>query len=199
MINLNLLPPEIKQKITDAKKSANMVSWCLVIVLVFLFLGFVLYSVKNMLLAPNLDNVKQNIADATQKMASFSDLEKDALFLNERANIATQIETSRASWSQIIQELANSVPTNVQFSSLSADTAKSPNFVLQGKTITEREIISFKDKLEESNFFKNVAFKSSTTSGGAEETKNLTFSLEFDLEKLSISTNQKSEGTQEVK
>jgi Tfp pilus assembly protein PilN len=199
MINLNLLPPEIKQKIVEAKKSANTVSWCLVCVLVLLFLGFVLYSVKTMLLAPNLENIKQNIADATQKMSSFSDLEKEALFLNERATIAEKIESSRANWSQIVQELANSVPTNVQFTNLSADVTKSPNFILQGKTLTERDIISFKDKLDESNFFKNVNFKSSTASAGSEESKNITFSLDFDLEKLSISTNQKSQGAQEVK
>jgi hypothetical protein len=71
------------------------------------------------------------------------------------------------------------------------DTAKTPNFVLQGNTTSEREAIKFRDKLESSGFFKDVAFKSSTISGGTSGTaaptpaaQSLTFTLEFNAEAL---------------
>ena len=184
MININLLPTEIKTKISQAKKSADVFSICLVVVFLVVVCGLLLNSLKYMLLQPELDNLKAQVTKATSELKSFDELEKQALFLNDRAALAQKIEAQRPLWSQIIKELNNSVPQTVQFSGLTADVSKSPNFVLTGQTDSEREIIKFKDKLSTSKLFKNVAFKSSAIAPAADpkETSNkIDFSLEFDL------------------
>ena len=70
---------------------------------------------------------------------------------------------------------------------LTAKSSKTPNFILQGNTTTEREIIKFKEKLEASSFFKDVTFKSSNLTAGEKDTPGkLQFALEFNLENKKV-------------
>ena len=191
MININLLPPESKLKIKQAKQSANVFSICLVVIIVFAVSSFIISEVNKSLLNPELDTLKSQITGENSKTDTYTALEQKALFINERSQLATQINNQKPYWSQIIQELINSVPINVQFVSLTADISKAPNFVLQGNTVSERDAIKFKEKLEASKFFKDVAFKSSTNVPGATGAdQKLNFSLEFNLESKSLSTSQ---------
>lgn len=191
MINMNLLPPEIKAKNSKGKQSANVFSICLVILVVVLVLGAVEASLKTNLLQPQLDTSQAEISKATTDLSGFEKQQQQALFIVDRAETTNKILLGSTAWSSVIQDLANSVPVEVQFVSLTADTEKTPNFVLQGTTNTERDAIKFKDKLESSTIFKDVSFKSSTTSAGTTTTdpnapatpSKLNFSLEFNLEK----------------
>lgn len=191
MINMNLLPPEIKAKNQKGKQSANVFSICLVVLVVILVLGIVESSLKTNLLQPQLDTSQAEMTKATTDLAGFKKQQEQALFIADRAETTTKILSTQTVWASVIQDLANSVPIEVQFVSLTADTEKTPNFVLQGTTNTERDAIKFKDKLESSTLFKDVAFKSSTTSAGTTSTdpnvpatpSKLNFSLEFNLEK----------------
>lgn len=191
MVNINLVPQEIKAKIAQARKSANVFSICLVIVFLLVILGILSLAANAMVLEPNLTTVKDEIQKNTTALQSFASLENKALFLNERAKIASEIEQKRPLWSQIIQDLINSVPQEVQLASVTTDAAKTPNFVLEGYAKTERDIISFKDKLEKSDFFKNVAFKSSSAENQPAAEKKVNFSLEFDLEKYFLNEVKK--------
>lgn len=201
MININLLPPEIKLKLKQAQKSADVFSICLVIIVIFAVAGFLLKALDRMLLAPNLAATKNNIQKARSQLNSFGELEDQAVFLNERAELATKIEEKRAVWSQITQELINSVPQEVQFTNLNVNQDKTPNFVLQGKTNSERDIIKFKEKLDNSAFFKNVAFKSSSTEESTDQSKQtkIRFTLEFDLEKYAVAAKTAPSAQREVK
>lgn len=202
MVNINLVPENVKGKIAQAKFSANIFSICLVGVILLGVLGVLAKSANTMLLQPNLEAVKADITKNKSDLTAFADLENKALFLNDRAKVATEAEQKRPVWSEIIQDLINSVPQQIQFVSLTVDVNKSPNFILDGSADNEQDIISFKDKLENSDFFKNVAFKSSTTQTQSATTqtttptdqtaqvaqKKMSFSLEFDLEKYFITT-----------
>ncbi len=163
------------------------------------FLGLVLSSLKTNLLQPNLDNIKSEINQASTGLSSYATLEDEATFLNDRAKLAKELETQKAYWSQILQDLINSVPQQVQFTNLTADLSKTPNFVLQGNTTNEREVIKFKEKLEKSDFFKDVAFKSATTNESKDATataptaKTMKFSLEFNLEEKQAKTSTDKE------
>lgn len=192
MVNINLLPPEIKGKIKKAKQSANVFSICLVAVIAFVVITFLLGAYKDNLLRTRLDDQKAQLQSANQELDNFNQLQNEALFLTDRGKLATQIESTRPNWSQILESMINSVPTSVQFTSLTADITKSPNFVLQGSTTSDREAIKFKDKLASSSFFKDVAFKSSTVGNQNENgTTNINFTLEFNLAQYST----KTEGT----
>jgi Tfp pilus assembly protein PilN len=174
MVNINLVPQEIKGKIAQAKASANVFSICLVIVFFFAVVGALALAANSMYLEQNLTNIKQSIAKSTSELAIYNLLEDKAIFLNDRAKIALALEQKRPLWSQIVQNLNNSVPQEVQFSSVAFDLTKNPNIVLNGYAKTERDVISFKDKLEASEFFNNVAFRSSQAENKPVETTTTT-------------------------
>ena len=203
MININLLPPEIKLKIKKGRQSANIFAICLVVIVVLIVAGVVLSSLKSAILQPQFEGAKTQIDKANSDLENFNKLEAQALFINDRAKIAKTLEEKRPVWSQILQDMINSVPQDVQFVSLAVDLDKSPNFVLQGNTTSERQVILFKDKLENSKFFKDAAFKSSSkTEGQPGQTNLLSFTLEFNLEQYSAetkSTSGESTGNKEVK
>lgn len=186
MININLLPPELKLQRIAAKRNASLISICIVIVLIVAVLGIISRSFQSNM-ETYLSNTKGNIDKASGQIDQYQDLQDLALFINDRWQAAQELNKNHVFWSQVLQELSNSAPTDVQFEGLTMNSGKSPNFVLQGNTTTEREIIKFKDKLEASLFFKNVAFKSSNISTDqTNTTQKLEFSLEFDLEQKQV-------------
>jgi len=197
LININLLPAELKLKRLSTKRNAALVSICLVVVFFFIVLAIIANAGKGTIedhLAATKNAVDKNTNQSDESKA----LQEMALLINDRSRAFTEINKKRAIWSQILTELSASAPIDVQFDNLTSSVEKSPNFTLQGKTTTEREIIKFKEKLENSPFFKNVAFKSSSLDQNQkDQTETIKFTLEFDLEKYSSNTAIK--GLQGVK
>lgn len=190
MVNINLLPPELKLRRLAARRNASLISICLVIVIVFTILGIVFRSLESTV-KTNFDTIKSSVQQNNVNLDEYSDLKDLALLINDRSLTADEINNKRIFWSQVLQELALNTPADVQYESLTAVSDKTPNFLLKGNTTTEREIIVFKEKLESSSFFKNVSFKSSSL-GQQENSQKLSFILEFDIEQKSIkgSTSQ---------
>ncbi|MCL5407538.1 MAG: PilN domain-containing protein [Patescibacteria group bacterium] len=186
MININLLPPELKLQRIAAKRNASLISICIVAVLIVAILGIISQSLKSTV-ETYLSSTKNNIKKESDQIDQYQELQDLALFTNDRWQTTQEIEKNHVYWSQVLQELSNCAPTDVQFENLVANSEKSPNFILQGNTTTEREIIKFKDKLEASPFFKNIAFKSSSLSTDQATTnQKLKFTLEFDLEQKKV-------------
>lgn len=186
MININLLPPEIKNKIRIKKQAANVFSICLVIVIIIVVLSVLFKSFSETIFKSRLDGLQSEITKANSDLVNYKDLEKQTAFLNNRNELSTQIEKESPYWSVVLPDLINSVPSNVQLTSLIVDLGKTPNFVLQAVTANEREAIKFKEKLENSKYFKDVAFKSASVTTGTQADpaapEQLNFNLEFNLE-----------------
>lgn len=191
MININLLPPELKLQKIKTKRYAALLSVCIVIVFFLIVLSVIAQAgkgtIEDYLSATKITTDKNiNQSDEAQNLQAL------ALLINDRERAFSEINKKRAIWSQILTELSASAPIDVQFDNLTCSAEKSPNFTLQGNTTTEREIIKFKEKLESSPFFKNVAFKSSALNHDQQsQTEKLKFTLEFDLEKYSSSASVK--------
>lgn len=189
MININLLPAELKLRRIQAKRNASLIGICIVITLIVVVIGIIGRSLEATI-KERLSLAKTDIEKNTGQLDEFKDLQDLTLLINDRALVTDKINETRVIWSQVVQELANCAPADVQFENLTANAAKAPNFILQGNTTTEREIIKFKEKLENSPFFKNVTFKSSSLEEAKEQTKaQLNFTLEFDLEQRSLSSS----------
>lgn len=165
-----------------AKRNASLISVCFVCVIVVLAIGIVGKSLQTTI-EGSLNQTKKGIEEEGKALEQYQELQDIALFINDRWQATTKIDQDRVYWSQVITDLLNCVPIDVQFENLVINSDKAPNFVLQGNAKTERDIIKFKEKLENSIFFQNVAFKSSTLSKEQQEQSDkLNFTLEFDLE-----------------
>jgi len=183
MISINLLPPELKLHRINAKRNASLVSVCIVVVLFTIVLAIVGESAKNTI-KDYLDSAKSDVQKNTSQLDQYQDLQDLAYQVNDRATATDKINQTRLTWSQVLLELANSTPVDVQFETLTINGEKSPNFVLLGNTTTEREIIKFKEKLENSPVFKNVSFKSASLNQNQSDASKskLSFTIDFDLE-----------------
>lgn len=191
MININLLPAELKLKRLSTKRNAALVSICIVVIFFFIILGIIANSGKGTI-EDHLAAIKNTVDKNTNQSDESKNLQEMALLINDRSRAFTEINQKRAIWSQVLTELSASAPIDVQFDNVTCNSEKSPNFTLQGNTTTEREIIKFKEKLESSPFFKNVAFKSSSLNQDQEsKTEKLKFTIEFDLEKYSSNVSVK--------
>lgn len=187
MININLLPPELKLKRINAKRNAGLISLCIIGILAVGILGVIARSLESTI-ETYLGAMKGNIEKDTNTLDQYQDIQELALLINDRWQTTQKINQGRVFWSQALSDLNNSVPANIQFENVTIKTDKTPNFILQGNTTTEREIIKFKEKLENSVFFQNVTFKSSSIIKNQSQTEGqlverLSFTLEFDLEK----------------
>lgn len=185
MININLLPPELKLQRLGAKKNASLVTICLVVVIVFAISGLLSRNFKNTVSA-NLSATKSNIDKEVGQLDAFKDFQELAYLINDRSQEAVKINQAKVMWSQVFQDLTNNTPQDVQIANINAKASETPNFTLQGNTTSEREVVKFKEKLESSTFFKNVTFKSSSLTTEGSESSRITFSLEFDLEQKSL-------------
>lgn len=184
MININLLPPELKLRRIGAKHTASLVSICLIVVIITVVLGVIIRSAKETIEA-HLGTAQADIDQSENPQGENKTLEEMALMINDRAQTTKDINQKRAIWSQVLQELSNDAPSDVQFESVSANAEKSPNFTLTGNTSSERQIIKFKEKLQSSGFFKNVAFKNSSLNANqTDASQKVTFTLDFDLAKF---------------
>jgi Tfp pilus assembly protein PilN len=183
MININLLPQELKLKRIQAKHTVSLISVCLVIIFATVILGIIAQSAKETVTA-HLGNTQANVDQSNNLQGENKTLVDDALLINDRAQATNDVNKTRAIWSQVLQELSNDAPSDVQFETVTANALKKPNFQLTGNTSSEVEIIKFKDKLESSGFFKNVTFKNSSLNSGQTSGQNLKFTLEFDLAKF---------------
>lgn len=209
MININLLPPELKLQRINAKRNASLISICIIVVFIFVIIGVIVRSLASTVEA-RLTTAKNDVQRGSSQLDQYKNLEELALLINDRSNTADKISQNRLIWSQALQELTNSAPSDVQFENLTANVEKTPNFVLKGNTTTEREIIKFKEKLENSPMFKNVSFKSSSLTKetnpptGGQEGEKLSFTLDFEIEQKSLSqtvsgTNVQSPSGKQIK
>lgn len=185
MININLLPPQLKLQRIEGKRNASLIGICIVITFAVIVIAIISRSLEATI-KERLNTAKTDIEKSTGQIEESKDLENLALLINDRAKTTDKINETRAIWSQVVQELSNSAPVDVQFTNIAADTGKTPNFILQGNTTTEREIIKFKEKLENSPMFKNVTFKNSSLKT-EQDVQKLSFTLEFDLERRNLS------------
>ncbi len=188
MISINLLSPELKLARIEAKRNASMVSICIVLIIVVIAITIIGQSLKSTVTG-YLSGATGDVQKNTDQLNESNDIQDLAYIINDRAKTTDQINEKRVIWSQVLQELSNSAPSNLEFKFINANNKKIPNFVLQGSTTTEREIIKFKEKIENSQFFRNVNFKSSNLQKAEEgKPERLDFTLEFDLEKTSVNS-----------
>jgi len=186
MININLLPPELKLKRIEAKRNATLANICLLVVLVFLVIAIIFRSGSSTLSA-YLENAKKTVNDSSSITEEDKNIQEQALFVNDRWKANEEIYKKRVFWSEVLKDLTSLVPTNIQFENLNMKEDKTPNFILQGNAPSEKEIINLKDKLEESLFFKNVNFKSSSIVEDKDKPNKTSFTLEFDIEQRKAS------------
>lgn len=178
-MTINLLPPNLKKE-----KEYIKIFHALVVFFVSIFLILVLATASIFLAdleissQSNKNNDELSNQEATLK--KLEPVKSKVDIINSKLDKISQIDSTRAFWSNIIKDLANDTPQKVQIKTLSLD--KTTNKIdFSGLALTRRDIAAFKEKLEASKYFMNVTFYTSSLDT---QTENYSFNMSCELESI---------------
>lgn len=175
---INLIPPQLKRTYLIRKRinyfSSTVFSCLILSVLVFFLATYLNYNFKL-----KLEKTQGRVETAKKESARFSDLEEKINQTNAKLIKIDSVDKTRVLWSVVLTELANCTPQDVRLQNLSLDQ-NSAKIALTGEAETRREIAKYKEKLESSQYFKNIVFISSALN---EQKNNYSFSMTAELEK----------------
>jgi Tfp pilus assembly protein PilN len=183
MINVNLLPPDIKAEIDQTKRNKRIMSafWkVLVLFIAYLVIagGFYYYfSLKE-------KDVSQNLAAKEEEIKKYGTLEEEAKKISERLGIIKKIEDNSYSWSGIIDEIMKVVPSGVSLKSVKIDSSSKSRNQISGEATSKTLVASLRDSLDKSDKFAYVDIETSTTVQDPAKGKEFeNFTISFSLEK----------------
>lgn len=172
MATINLIPPRIKKN-QQTKRVVSLISTSLFAVLVMLLIVYGAIWATDNFMRNELAISNQSVADAEFKLKSYKDIEDRITSINSKLARLNTLKTQSTDWTDVLQKFDAAVPEKIQITSLQIDST-STKFTLSGIAPSRREIVMLQTKLEDSDYFSNVAFGSSVLDSTA---NTFTFSL----------------------
>lgn len=123
---INLLPPELKQEYTYARRNKSMLRW--VILFGFGLVGLAFISAVGVVYLhqqTNTYNAQVAIGEQSLKDQKQGDIEKQVQDISNSLKLAVQVLSKEVLFSQLLKQLAVITPSNVSLSNLSISQAQS--------------------------------------------------------------------------
>lgn len=170
---INLLPPQIQGVYDRLASRQRKINWLKLYSLwLFFFLlisGFFLFK-----LAKLSSSLKEEII--SRQSLKISDEQRQAQAqakeINQKSQALSQLIQQRPKLTEILTDLSSSLPHGVTLTHLSFEEKKTA-LVLEGRAVTRDLLLSFKDELEEKDYFSKVEIPLSSL----EKKDNFSFSL----------------------
>ena len=178
MTTLNLIPPEKKQEQQLRSISRVIMTFFALAIIITIFLGGLGYAI-NYYSKSELAKAKENLSEQEFKISKLKSIEDDVNLVNAKLKKIDTLRKDNASAILMMQNFNASVPTEAQISSLQIDR-KGKKVSISGFAETRRDIVKLQSKLEESEYYKNIVFNTSTYS---ESTANYSFNMTGEIEK----------------
>jgi Tfp pilus assembly protein PilN len=183
MINLNLLPPEIKEQQAQVKKNKQILNAFVYSIVALLFVGFAFLGLTYYFNA-KLENTNRELGEKEKSVKKYGDIEDRAKKVTERIDTVKRIIDGTNLWSSLIEEIQKIMPDGISLSSIRIDAAATNRNTISGYAVSKKEVAALRDAMEKSDKIEYVDIESSTTifdSGLKREVEN--FSLTFSLSK----------------
>jgi Tfp pilus assembly protein PilN len=177
-MSINLIPPKLKEIKKEERILRLFGNFTFFYLVLFCFLTGVLFLADSYI-KKNIATVNSQIEIESAKEIKYKDTEKQVEEINAKLVNIKLVSDNRIVWSTILEELSKCTPAETQIKTLSS-SIETGTISLTGYAASRRDIAKFKDKLESSNYFKNVNF---TTSSYNQTENNYTYNLTADLEK----------------
>lgn len=178
-MQLNLLPPQEKEKLLKEKINSLFFSVVLVILVGFLFFG-VMFQIFNQDLNFVQKSLNQTLSQEKEKNKELSDLENRLKNLDQQLKLIDLGEKDKIFWSEVLTEIKNNIPPQCQIVNFSGTEKE---IKVKGYAVSYTNIVEFKEKLEASSLLKNVNLESSGIVNPNEPESLIDFALSFNLEK----------------
>ena len=179
MNEINLLPQIEKNRKNYSKQNSALVV-ITISVIGILFLGYYLLSSYNKIYAEQAKTAESEKVSIQEKINRYKAEQTQLADFSIRLEALSNLNSQRISWTKVITEFSKTVPANVKIASF-ASTGAPPSFIVAAETVSRENIEIFKKRLEDSAYFQNVDYNSSTeseTDQGKKVTFNFTFAWE---------------------
>jgi len=169
------LPPEEKAEIMSQKAFKKVLFWgfsSLIFVLIFLALlssiwWYLLIQLKS------IQGIVDGLESSPQNEA-FKELKQEIDGVNQKLQYFNQLQRQETEYSFYVEKLTELTTQDIKFKRIWIDGNK---FVLEGTAITRQALLSFKDALGDSPYFKNL----DTPLSNFLKQNNIDFSFAFEL------------------
>lgn len=182
MINVNLLPDEIKQEIEQTKKNAQVLSllgrFSLFFLIYLLILTGFFFYLNGEVKKSNLE-----LGEREAAMSKYNTLEEKSRRIADRINTVKKIDNASFRWSGLIEEMGNVVPGGVYLNSVKIDPAGKGRNQLTGYARSKQEVAALRDSMEKSSRFRYVDIERSSSGTGANDNSQESFTISFSLER----------------
>jgi len=181
MINVNLLPPDIKEEISQARKNrqVQLNYWKS---LGLLFLMVIIVAGSAYLFIQKKETLSNRLTAAQASIDEYSNIEVRAAKDSAKLTKLKGILGSSNKWSGVLEEINRLMPASIILNNLDLDSAKSTRQTISGDAPNRDAVIKFRDDLEASKMFNYVDIDMTTTatdqSGSTKENFTISFSLE---------------------
>lgn len=161
MLNINLLPDVQKERI-HSKRIYLFVSSLVIpiIILVLAIIVLLLFLIQYLQTANK--NLDFKVSQEQENQKKFDDVKDKVTQYNKNLVIATEVVNYQLPWANILNSFAGSVPGSIEIQEFNFDIKSNNNLIIRGKTSSNRAIMLFKVKLEDSKYFQKVNFNSVT-------------------------------------
>jgi len=176
-MTINLIPPKFKKE-RAIKRTFGIVIFGFVALGLMVIAVTAIFLLSNVFAQNDIKNINMKIQDQQATILKYKELEDDINSTNGKLKKLDSLSSKKIFWSMVLTDLANSTPEKIQITnfSISQITAKG---TLNGIAETRRDIAKFKEKLEASNYFKNVGFSASSYQ---EATNDYTYTMSLEIE-----------------
>lgn len=183
---INLLPPEEKRQLRAARSNTLLVRYNILLGAVVAFMG-VAVAITYVYLNSTQQSAQVTINQNESKASQYDPIKAQAAQFRQHLATAKQILDNEVTYSKVILEIAQLIPSGVILQNLALDSqtfGTETTLVAQAKTYNDA--ISLKDSFSKSSLFTNVHFQSITSAGSQGGDYPITVNLNITIQKEAI-------------
>ena len=170
---VSLLPPEIKSKRLLEKKQGLIIR-VLLIVMLFVLLGYSFLFVSSIMAGSNLDSLQQQRVAAERQAEALAEYEELYNQMISAENALNSAMGTAPSWSQLLRNIGESLFPFARLTDMTVNYGAGGGTInLRGLTGTHQDVALMLERIEQLDMFDNVLCRTSsaTTTAAGESTQ----------------------------
>jgi Tfp pilus assembly protein PilN len=180
---INLLPPAEKKELQAARTNVLLLRYNFALIGAVVFLG-IATVVTYVYLNTTKASAQQAINESQAKVSAYASTASQAEQFRNNLTIAKQILDHEVTYSKVIVEISQTLPSGVIFSNLNLDAqtfGTETTFAARAKSYDRA--LALKEAFEKSPMFTNVHFQSITTGDSSDSAYPVTVTLNVTIKK----------------
>lgn len=162
---INLLPTEEKRQLRAARTNTLLIRYNILLIIIVAFSGLAV-AVTYIYLSNTEQNAKSTLQDNEARVSQYSSVQSQATQFRQNLAVAKQILDNEVTYSSVILQIAQVIPSGVVLQSLDLDSQTfGSETTLTAQAKDYNSALALKDSFSKSPLFSDVHFQSITDNG----------------------------------